>query len=99
MITSESLIKEYLRHHIKDDILLDEISLELSKLIERPWNDGNIKPEKPGVYEQLCGLGKNIGYQYWTGEYWAPWWRRFDDALHYREERATDQNSIWRTCK
>lgn len=37
------------------------------------WYPAHIKPARKGVYQQMCGLGKDIGYQYWDGANWRGW--------------------------
>jgi len=39
------------------------------------WFPPHIKPYRKGVYQQICGLGKDIGYQYWDGKNWHGWER------------------------
>ena len=38
-----------------------------------PWFPGNIKPARRGVYQQMCGHGVALGYQYWNGAVWFGW--------------------------
>lgn len=38
-----------------------------------PWFQGSIKPARPGVYQQHCGNGIEIGYQRWDGQHWYCW--------------------------
>lgn len=38
-----------------------------------PWFPSDVKPVRKGVYQQICGLGKDIGYQYWDGKNWRGW--------------------------
>lgn len=45
------------------------------------WFPADVKPAYVGVYQQMCGYGKTLGYQYWDGEHWYPWHRNADDAF------------------
>lgn len=38
-----------------------------------PWFPGNVKPVRAGIYQQLSGFGKEIGYQRWDGKQWSVW--------------------------
>lgn len=43
----------------------------MSKFTE--WFPAHIKPARKGVYQKICGLSKDIGYQYWDGKNWHGW--------------------------
>jgi hypothetical protein len=38
-----------------------------------PWFTDGQKPARPGVYQQRCSLGKQLGYQRWDGVHWYAW--------------------------
>lgn len=38
-----------------------------------PWYPGHIKPVRPGVYQQMCGHNRDLGYQRWDGKAWSRW--------------------------
>ena len=39
------------------------------------WYPPEIEPVRSGWYQQLCGHGKDLGYQYWDNErkLWSAW--------------------------
>ena len=61
-----------------------------------PWFPGNVKPVRPGVYQQMCGSNRNIGYQHWDGEVWGLWALTEEAALRYACIQAVTQNDPWR---
>lgn len=62
-----------------------------------PWFDGKQhKPARPGVYQLLCGLRKDIGYQYWDGRFWHGWHKTPDEAEKSRWIACGYENDNWR---
>ena len=63
-----------------------------------PWLPGEVKPSRPGVYQQFCGLGSEIGYQYWDGKIWYTWAKTRAGALREYEHgwKSCYQNDKWR---
>ena len=63
-----------------------------------PWFDGKLyKPAYPGVYQQLGGGDKTIGYQRWDGNYWYEWSEYAEYAAKSTAPAARDfQNDDWR---
>lgn len=49
-----------------------------------PWFVNGEKPARKGVYQQMCGFGKQVGYQYWSGARWYPWHETAASANKYR---------------
>jgi hypothetical protein len=60
-----------------------------------PWFPGNVKPVRPGVYQQMCGFNRDVGYQYWDGKVWGLWSRTIEGARHDGWP-ASPQNDPWR---
>lgn len=54
----------------------------MSKQKLTPWFVNGEPPARPGVYQQMCGLGKKVGYQYWSGEKWGLWYEMASDAAN-----------------
>lgn len=64
-----------------------------------PWFPGHIKPVRKGVYQQFCGDGKKIGYQYWNGKYWLSWFSSVEIAANAKTQHVVSQcfqNDKWR---
>jgi len=61
------------------------------------WFSGEVRPAMPGVYQQLCGNGELVGYQYWDGYYWHGWAHTPEEALD-KEDIAAHmyQDDKWR---
>lgn len=69
--------------------------MELTK-----WFRGTEKPVRRGVYQQMCGLGKLLGYQYWDGKKWHVWAGTPESAYQYRNGAvARTQDDKWRGLK
>ena len=50
-----------------------------------PWFTNGEKPARPGVYQQMCGFGKELGYQYWSGKRWYSWYEDPETAYKYKK--------------
>lgn len=62
-----------------------------------PWFPGNVKPARPGVYQQYSGTGKELGYQFWDGSHWHLWFETADQAAANREVASFAlQEDPWR---
>lgn len=69
----------------------------MSKIKLTPWFPGDVKPVRPGVYQQLSGNRDEFGYQRWDGRRWCLWCRKADDAARSRLVAASGfQNDPWR---
>ncbi len=65
-----------------------------------PWFPGSVKPVRRGVYQQMCGLGKDLGYQLWDGEHWHSWCDTAEQAADKDFVIPADlQNDPWRGLK
>lgn len=47
------------------------------------WFPAHIKPARPGVYQQMCGLGKDLGYQHFDGNGWGGWFSTPESAERF----------------
>jgi hypothetical protein len=56
-----------------------------------PWFTDGEKPARPGVYQQLCGHKKEIGYQRWDGRHWFTW-SMTPNGAEASEVIAADEN-------
>jgi hypothetical protein len=65
-------------------------------MILTPWFPGDVKPVRPGVYMQWCGLELEVGYQYWNGEFWGFWCSTVEAASQYKNTCASTQDEPWR---
>lgn len=63
-----------------------------------PWFPGDVKPVRKGVYQQISGIGREVGYQYWDGYFWFAWDEEKAGALREYKHgyRACTQNDKWR---
>jgi len=63
-----------------------------------PWFPGNVKPVRVGVYQQHCGMGTIVGYQYWNGKKWSSWSHSVEGAILRSGSIACSdhQNDPWR---
>ena len=62
-----------------------------------PWFPGHIKPVRRGVYQQMCGMGKDVGYQLWDGRRWHSWHYTAEAAANEKYVSLSDlQNDKWR---
>ena len=63
-----------------------------------PWFPGDVKPVYPGPYQQKCGFGRDIGYQFWDGNTWFSWRRTINQAMKEYEAgyKSCTQNDPWR---
>lgn len=61
-----------------------------------PWFPGEVKPARPGVYQQKF-KGK-IGYQFWNGTRWMAWAGTPEAAMHRMHWEIPDacQQDPWR---
>jgi hypothetical protein len=62
------------------------------------WFPGTVKPVRVGVYQQHCGIGTIIGYQYWNGKKWSSWSSSAKGAILCKQIMAAPdhQNDPWR---
>ena len=61
------------------------------------WYPGHIKPYRKGVYQQWCGLGKELGYQRWDGKHWSAWTKTIEETLLCK--CCLDTQDPWRGIK
>lgn len=62
-----------------------------------PWYPGHIKPARPGVYQQLSGFRKSVGYQFWDGVSWYSWEATPEKAAESKCKVAISwQSDKWR---
>lgn len=62
-----------------------------------PWFHGKTKPARRGVYQQMCGHGVSLGYQYWNGAVWFGWRATPREAFEERKNTpARTQEDKWR---
>jgi len=62
-----------------------------------PWFEGTQKPVRIGLYQQICGFGVSVGYQYWDGAAWHAWGATRKEALAERDSTpAFTQKDKWR---
>jgi hypothetical protein len=76
-----------------------EIAMYISKDALTPWFDGAVKPVRTGVYQQRCGGGDEIGFQYWNGKSWGPWAETPEAAMNegrFRLAAPSYQFDNWR---
>jgi hypothetical protein len=59
-----------------------------------PWYPAHITPVRKGVYQQMCGLGKRLGYQHWNGHGWSPWFPTPEQAKQSQFHNA--YSTQWR---
>lgn len=52
----------------------------MSAAKKTPWFGGDVKPVRPGVYQQMIGSGAMLGYQRWDGKHWYAWCEAADEA-------------------
>ena len=60
-----------------------------------PWFTRGEKPARDGVYQQMCGLKREVGYQKFSNGQWGPWARTPEVAAR-AAGRADTQNDKWR---
>ena len=69
----------------------------MSKQKLTPWFVNGEKPVRKGVYQQMCGSGRKLGYQQWTGKHWCDWCETPEMAATYFDPVVTfHQNDPWR---
>jgi len=60
-----------------------------------PWFDGTVKPVRKGIYQQMDGHGKLLGYQYWNGKIWGLWSETPEGAM-WSFGVSCSQDDPWR---
>ncbi len=60
------------------------------------WFPGDVKPVRKGVYQKMCGHGKELGYQYWDGANWGYWEETPDAAVRERGKAVETEFEEWR---
>lgn len=64
-----------------------------------PWFPAHVKPSRNGLYMKLCGYGRDIGFQFWDGEFWYGWSFSLRGAMSFyqMEVKALDnRRNQWR---